>query len=156
MYTRIYDPGPGAREEACALDPVVGESMKGDVICMNCGAPANVCCRQCGLYVVFFCSVVLAFIQDEIIIIILRCGRYEMYLYVRLVEQYFITLRKAASSSRWVCRYQVSQRINVTVIHIRLSHVFMWKVCGTSNNIAVYCNYGIRNSKEAKDFILPL
>ena len=104
----------------------------------------------------FALTVVLAFIRDGIIIIILRCGRYEMYLHVHLVEQYFITLRKAASSSRWVCRYQVSQHTNVTVMHIGLSHVFMWKVCGTSNNIAIYCNYGIRNSKEAKDFILPL
>ena len=34
---------------------VEGESMKGDVVCMNCGAPANVRCRQCGPYD-FFCS----------------------------------------------------------------------------------------------------
>ena len=34
---------------------VEGESMKDDVECTNCGAQANVRCRQCGPYI-FFCS----------------------------------------------------------------------------------------------------
>ena len=32
---------------------IEGESMKSDETCSNCGAPANVCCHQCGPYVFF-------------------------------------------------------------------------------------------------------
>ena len=39
-----------------ALKAVIeGESMQSDETCSNCGAPANVRCRQCGPYA-YFCS----------------------------------------------------------------------------------------------------
>ena len=119
---------------------VEGESMKDDVVCTNCGAPANVRCRQCGPYV-FFCS---------------DCGvsfhsRWNYHHYPEMWKVWDITCTSCSTecstvlcyskegSYSWVCQHQVLQRISVTVMHIGLSHVFMRKVkvCGTFNNIAI-------------------